>query len=268
MIFDINDMSVVMVLLILFSGGIMAGGLGGLLGIGGGVALMPILRFFVGMSPANAAGVCILAVFFTTLGGSYRHFKLGNLQVRPILPIMASGAIATVIFSFLFVYLATREKWLDLGIGLVFSLISIRMILEGVPGFIKNNDDSEQEMSGTIFQKVSIGSLAGALPGLLGIGTGVILVPAFKFILKAPIKTAMASSLACFSINALISSGFKYSQGFIDLEMAIPICTGTLIGANLGAIANKRVSGSILKLLFGMVFLYVSLKFILSFLEV
>ena len=98
-----------------------------------------------------------------------------------------------------------------IAIGLVFSLISIRMIIEGIPGLIKRteNGGNEKEIKGSAVQKITIGSLAGALPGLLGIGTGVILVPAFAYILSAPIKVAMASSLACFSVNALISSGMK-----------------------------------------------------------
>jgi uncharacterized membrane protein YfcA len=67
-------------ILMLFGGGLLAGTLGGLLGIGGGIVLMPMLRFLVGLSPAHAAGTCILAVFFTTLGGSYRHYKQGNVN--------------------------------------------------------------------------------------------------------------------------------------------------------------------------------------------
>ena len=251
----------------LFGGGLLAGTLGGLLGIGGGIVLMPMLRFLVGLSPAHAAGTCILAVFFTTLGGSYRHYKLGNVNIRSIVPIMISGALSTVIFSFVFLYLSTREHWLDLGMGLAFALISLRMIAEGIPGLVmrKKEEEIDNIIKGTPAQKISIGFLAGALPGLLGIGTGVILVPAFIYILAAPVKAAMASSLTCFSVNALISSGFKYGQGFIDLNIALPICLGTLLGANLGARLNKSLSSGALKLIFGLVFSYVSLKFILSF---
>jgi uncharacterized membrane protein YfcA len=253
--------------LMLLGGGLLAGTLGGLLGIGGGIVLMPMLRFIVGLSPAHAAGTCILAVLFTTLGGSYRHHKMGNISILSIVPVMISGALATVIFSFLFLYLSTRERWLDLGIGLVFSLISIRMVAEGIPGLIKEreNRETDNKIKGSLVRKISIGSLAGALPGLLGIGTGVILVPAFTYILSAPIKVAMASSLTCFSLNALISSGFKYWQGFIDLSVVLPICLGTLIGANLGAMLNRSFSSRALKLLFGLLFSYVSLRFILSF---
>lgn len=257
-------------ILMLFLGGVAAGALGGFLGIGGGIVLMPVLRFLVGLPPSLAAGTCILAVFFTTLGGSYRHHRLGNVDLPSIMPVVISGAIATIVFSFVFLYLSTRERWLDLGMGLVFVLISARMVAEGILGSTKgkNNGKNGNEIKGSLIQKTSIGSLAGALPGLLGIGTGVILVPAFTYILSAPVKVAMASSLTCFSVNALISSGFKYCQGFINLNLALPICLGTLIGANLGAMLNKRVSSNALKLIFGIVFSYVSLKFMLSFIEV
>ncbi len=254
---------------LLLTGGFVAGTLGGMLGIGGGIVLMPMLRFILAMSPVRAVGTCIAAVFFTTLGGSYRHYKLGHLRIKPIFPVIISGVISTVIFSIVFIYFSapSRDQWLDLAIGIVFSLISIRMIAEGMPGFLKRGkkENEASEIKGSLTQKSSIGALAGALPGLLGIGTGVILVPAFNFILGAPIKTAMASSLVCFSFNAFISSAFKFAQGFMDLWVALPICLGTLLGANLGAMLNKRFPSTTIKILFGLVFLYISAKFILFF---
>jgi uncharacterized membrane protein YfcA len=251
---------------ILVSGGLLAGALGGLLGIGGGIVLMPLLRFIVGLSPAYAAGTCVVAVFFTTLGGSYRHYRLGHLDLRPIVPIVISGAVASGVFSLAFVYLAQRGRWLDLGMGIVFSLISARMIAEAIRGLAAKRADRPggREIAGTLPQKLAIGGAAGALPGLLGIGTGGILVPAFTFLLNAPIKTAVAASLTCFCFNALISSGFKLAQGYIEPNVALPVCLGTLIGANLGAILNKRFAADSIKLAFGLVFSYVSLKFILS----
>jgi uncharacterized membrane protein YfcA len=251
---------------VLLSGGLLAGTLGGLLGIGGGIVLMPLLRFIVGLSPAYAAGTCVVAVFFTTLGGSYRHYRLGHLNLRPIVPIIISGALASGVFSLVFLYLAQRGRWLDFGMGIVFSLISARMIAEAIPSLATKRADRPggREIKGTLPQKLAIGGAAGVLPGLLGIGTGGILVPAFTFLLNAPIKTAVAASLTCFCFNALISSGFKFAQGYIDPKLALPICLGTLIGANLGAILNKRFAAGSIKLAFGLVFSYVSLKFILS----
>ena len=112
--------------------GLLAGGLGGLLGIGGGIVLMPFLRFCVGLSPAHAAGTCVVAVLCTTLSGSFRHHRLGHVNLKSILPVIVTGVVATAVFSYAFLWMAERDQWLDFGTGLVFSLISARMIIEGL----------------------------------------------------------------------------------------------------------------------------------------
>lgn len=256
-------------LLIIFGGGILAGILGGLLGIGGGIVLMPILRFFVGLSPAVSAGTCIVALFFTTLGGSFRHYKLRHVNIRSILPVIIAGGISTIAFSMVFLYFTQRERWLDLGTGLVFSLISFRMVIEGCVDLAgkRVKEGIGSEIRGSTWGKLTIGGIAGILPGLLGIGTGAILVPAFALFLKAPIKIAIGSSLACFSVNAFFSSLLKFYQGFVYLPVAFPICLGTLIGSNIGAVLNKRFPSSVLKILFGIAFSYVSYQYILIFFQ-
>jgi uncharacterized protein len=252
--------------LVLFAAGILAGALGGMLGIGGGVVLLPLLRFGLGLSPASAAGTCVLGVFCTTLGGSYRYCRLGLVLLRPLLPVILSGLVATALFSWLFLALAVRGGWLDLGIGLVFCLISGRMIFEGIRGPVREGDERApaHHLDAPLGTKIAIGAAAGALPGLLGIGTGGILVPAFALLLKWPIKNAMAASLVCFCINAAVSASFKLAQGFVVLDVAVPICLGTLLGANLGAILNQRFASRVLKTAFGLLFSYVALQFILS----
>lgn len=251
----------------LTTAGFAAGTLGGLLGIGGGVVLMPLLRFVVGLSPARAAGTCILAVFFTTLGGSYRHYKLGHLDARFTAPVIVSGALTTTAFSIAFVPISSHGRWLDFGIGLVFALISLRMILEGLPraGTGRDAEPRGLRRENSLQTRLFIGGAAGVLPGLLGIGTGVILVPAFTYLLSLPIKAAVASSLTSFCANAFVSSTFKLAQGFIDLRVALPICVGTLVGSNAGALLNKRFPNKTVKLIFGLVFSYVSLKFLIAF---
>ena len=255
-------------LLLLFAGGLAAGALGGLLGIGGGVVLMPLCRFGVGLSPAHAAGTCILAVFFTTLGGSYRHHRQGHIELRSVVPVAVPGVVACAVFSLLFVYLAERARWLDLGIGLVFCAVSARMLADGISGLRgekREQPGGSSDLPGTLPSKAAIGVVGGVLPGLLGIGTGGILVPAFAFLLRAPIKTAMAASLTCFCWNAAVSSAFKATQGFVSPEVAWPLCLGTLLGANLGAVLNRRSPSSVVKLLFGAVFACVASKFVFSF---
>lgn len=229
---------------------------------------MPLLRFGFDLSPLMAAGTCIVAVFFTTLSGSYRHFRMGNVRFIPIVPVITAGAISVVVASLAFGRLAARGHWIDLGIGFVFSLIAIRMLIEGIPGLLSNSLDKSNisgAIEGPLTAKMSIGAAAGALPGLLGIGTGGILVPAFTFLLKAPIKAAIGASLVCFCLNSLISASFKLAQGYVDLHLALPVCLGTLFGANLGARLNGLLASNVIKLVFGIIFGYVAANFIASF---
>jgi uncharacterized membrane protein YfcA len=256
-----------MILLLLSLGALTAGMLGGLLGIGGGILIMPLLRFMMGLDPAYAAGTCVVAVFFTTLSGGVKHFKLGHINFRSILPIIISGLLSSLIFSILFFYLSNKDALFDVGTGVVFSFVALRMIWEGISEYLKKrrSTDSEGRIEGPIYAKITIGAVAGILPGLLGIGTGAVLVPTFTFALNAPIKIAIGSSLACFSLNAFASSLLKLSQGFVQINLLIPLCLGTLIGARIGATLNSKMTSPFLKILFGTVFIYVASKYLMMF---
>jgi len=250
--------------LLLFAGGMSAGLLGGLLGIGGGIVLIPLLRFGVGLPPALAAGTCIVAVFFTTLGGSCRHRRAGNLRFRSLLPVLAAGFAATALFSALFTTLAVRGSWMDRAMALVFALVSFRMLWEGVRPASGRAAPREPAPHGDLLRKGTIGVTGGILPGLLGIGTGGILVPAFTFWLRMPVKAAVAGSLLCFCLNAGISASFKLAQGFVIIELVPALALGTFLGADLGARVNGRFRSRAIKLLFGLVFSYVSIRLALA----
>ena len=251
----------------LVAGGLVAGMLGGMLGLGGGVILMPLLRFGIGLSPEDAAGTCVLAVFFTSMGGAYRHHRLGHLHLGPVLPVIVAGAFAAVAASLAFPHITARGHWLDLGIGLVFTLVATRMATDGVRGLTRPQKRTLPAGSfhGSPTRKAIVGIVGGTLPGLLGIGTGSVLVPAFTFFLRAPIKQAMAASLACFAVTAAISAGFKMAQGFVVLQVALPACIGTILGANLGALVNKRAPSPWLRLCCGVLFGFIAARFVLAY---
>jgi uncharacterized membrane protein YfcA len=131
-------------LLILLGAGIFAGILGGLLGLGGGIILMPLLRFGFHLSPFLAAGTCIIAVFFTTLGGSYRHIRMGHVQLATIVPVLVAGALSAVLALLAFQYLTARGRWIDLGMGLVFTLMFVVKHFETEPSLTNRHFPSVQ----------------------------------------------------------------------------------------------------------------------------
>jgi len=229
--------------------GLMSGFIGGLLGLGGGILLMPVLRFALGIPVIEAVGITVFSVFLVTISGSFYHYTFSSF-----------------LFSFVFNKMIDHTEWIDCAIGLVFLIVSARMIRAGLRKRMGRDAFSRfnNGLPGTIFQKGLIGVFAGAMPGLLGIGTGAILVPIFTFTLKASIKVAIGSSLACFTINALVSAVMKWNQGLIDLSIALPIGLGAVLGAIIGSAVNNRIPSSALKFIFGIIFLYASSKFILS----
>ena len=244
--------------------GVISGFVGGLLGLGGGILLMPVLRFALDIPAMEAAGISIFGVFFVTISGSFRHYKLGHIHLPSLTPVIVTGALSSLFFSMAFEKMAGHPEWIDFAIGIVFLIVAARMIRAGLrkrlgrEGFLTGNN----RLPGTALKKGLIGTFAGAIPGLLGIGAGAILVPAFSFTLKAPIKVAIGSSLACFTINALVSAVMKWHQGFIDFSVALPISLGAVLGATIGSTINKHIPSSALKFIFGIVFLYASSKFI------
>lgn len=245
--------------------GLAAGFVGGLLGLGGGIVLVPVLRFGVGLSPAMTAGTTVVAVFFTTFGGALRHYRSWHIDWQALAPVIGAGAAATFFFSLLFPAFAREPGWLDLGIGLVFSLVAIRMIVESA---VSSRTVAVAEAApagrGQGPGKLAIGIGAGVLPGLLGIGAGTVLVPGFRLLLRWPIKVAMGSSLACFAASALVSAVLKGIQGYVDLPVALPASLGAFLGAGMGAAVNRRFPSRFLQRLFGLVFIYVSMKFMLT----
>jgi hypothetical protein len=122
----------VLTIIVLFLIGIVAGGLGGLLGIGGCVLMMPTVRFGFAFSPALAVGTTLTAVVFTAGAGAIKHARLGNVD-RPAATIIAvSGVIGVLIGSAVFAAIARYDRIVDLVVGIAFLYPAARMFWEGL----------------------------------------------------------------------------------------------------------------------------------------
>ncbi len=249
---------------ILFVVGILAGGLGGLIGIGGCVLMMPTVRFGFNFSPALAVGTTLTAVVFTAASGAYQHWKLGNVDWQSVKYIAPAGILGVIIGSVVFYYISSYGKVIDLIVGLAFIWAAVRMVYEG---FFQRKmpEISGDRIVGSNATKAGIGGGVGILTGIVGLGGGYALVPSFIYITKSPLRIAVGSSLASFVWFALVGAAIKYAEGFTDLVAALVMGVGAASGAILGARLMSRVKPATLKAIFGVIFLYVSLKYILLF---
>ncbi len=252
------------VLAILFVVGILAGGIGGLLGIGGCVLMMPVIRFGFNFSPALAVGTTLTAVVFTAASGAIQHWRLGNVDWQAIKWIAPAGVVGVIVGSVVFYYISKYGKVIDLVVGLAFILPAIRMLYEGFFQRKMPEVPGDRIMAANT-TKAGIGAGVGFLTGIIGLGGGYALVPSFIYIARSPLRIAIGSSMAAFVWFALVGAGIKIYQGFTDILSAVVLGIGAAGGAIIGARLVARFKPATLKAAFGIIFTYVALKYILLF---
>lgn len=107
---------------------------------------------------------------------------------------------------------------------------------------------------------ILLGLLAGFLSGLLGVGGGVILVPALTIYFKMGIKEAMGTSLAVIVFTAAIGAVRYHAEGLLSLNTVFYIVCGSLAGTMIGVYVNSRMSGDVLKIVFALFLIFVGGK--------
>jgi hypothetical protein len=254
----------ILILVILFVIGILAGGVGGLLGIGGCAIMMPVIRFGFNFSPTLAVGTTLTAVIFTAAAGALQHWRLGNVDWKSVKYIAPAGVVGVLAGSALFYYIHSYGKVIDLIVGLAFAPVALRMAYEGILRR-KTPEVAGNELAGSKPAKAGVGGGVGFLTGIIGLGGGYALVPSFIYLLRSPMRVAIGSSMASFVWFALVGGVIKVVQGFCNVPAAVALGLGAAGGAIVGARLVARFKPATLKAVFGVIFLYVSLKYILLY---
>lgn len=247
--------------LLIFIIAILVGIFGSMLGIGGGVLLIPILTVFLGVPIKTAIGASIVSVIATSsaagavyVGRGLAHTRLAMiLEIATTLGALAGGLAAAMVSPRLLEGL--------FGLVLLYMVYSLQRLPKeegaGAPGgFLPTS-----YLDPLTGQRVSYGVrqlpyglaasfLAGNISGLLGIGSGIIKVPIMTLVMGIPFKAAIATSNFMIGVTAATSAVIYYERGYIDPRVAIPIALGVLIGAQLGSRWGGRVRSFILKRLF------------------
>ncbi|MDI3484401.1 MAG: uncharacterized protein PWQ74_988 [Methanobacteriaceae archaeon] len=256
-------------IIFLFIVGILAGLLGSLIGTGGCALMLPILFFIVYKGDVNqlpiAIGTTLVAVIFTTTSGAYGHLRIRNVHKQTALWLGIGGTIGvilgSIIFSLLILYnyLVTFE----LILGLIFLWPAIRMIKEGVfsPPPMREGD----QIGGEKWKKGVFGFLVGIAAGIAGLGGGYALVPGLIYLFEGPVYITMGTSLAAMIPLAVIGGLLKILGNYVNIPFAVSLGIGTSLGAQIGPRIIKKIKPNILKTIFGIVFFYISLKYILLY---
>lgn len=250
--------------LVLLVVGFAAGVLGGLIGTGGCSLMLPVIHFWMGYPAPIAVGTTLFAVIFTAISGGYGHLVRGNVDRRAVVWLGGLGIVGVLLGSWLFTLLVDQSQVLGLILGLVFLWPALRMIWEGVTQRQAPKREGNS-IPGPAWGLGLFGFVVGVLTGVAGLGGGYALVPGLIYLSGAPVYITMGTSLAAMIPLAAVGGGIKLVQGFVAVGAGLLLAMGAVVGAQVGSAIIKRFKPATLKLIFGLYFLYVAVKFITAF---
>lgn len=255
-------------LVLIFMGAIAAGLLGSLVGLGGGVLIVPLLTLAFGFPIYFAIGASIISVIATSSGAAAAYVRdhLTNLRVGMFLELATTtGAICGAFVAGL---LAPGILAVIFGVILLISAAPILFKLgEELPKGVKNDSWAnwlhlassypDQHLGREVSYEVTRTPLgmgmmyiAGLISGLLGIGSGTLKVLALDTIMRLPMKVSTTTSNFMIGVTAAASAGIYFSRGDIPPMIAAPVALGILIGALAGARLLLHLSNRTLRFIF------------------
>src|SRR6266480_1672470 len=262
---------------LVWTGSVIAGLLGSLTGLGGGVVLVPLLTLFFKVDIRYAVGASLVSVIATSSGAAAAYVKEGFSNIR----IGMFLEIATTVGALLGAFLATRVS--GSAIATIFGLVllysaylagrpRIRHAFDDIPDPLATRlkmNGSFPEPEGTrhyCAHRVPAGfSLmfgAGALSGLLGIGSGAVKVLAMDQAMRIPFKVSTTTSNFMIGVTAAASAGVYLSRGYIDPGLAMPVMLGVLIGSLMGTRVLVKTQTKLLRLVFSAVIVLLGLEMV------
>ena len=231
---------------VLVGGGIVAGVVAGLLGIGGGTLVVPLL-VATGVEGLQATATSNLAIFLTATWGSVRNWKAGALRLRNVLALGIPAAIAGQVGVFIasdlipeYVLLAGFALLLLLNVYLIsinkqaISQATTAEMSESPSGATSTATPQPSAKSNTAIARWGTGGVAGLTAGLFGVGGGVIMVPLQILLLNERIKLAIQTSLGAIVLTSLFNTLGHAVRGNVIWQAGLAVGLGGLVGAQLG----------------------------------
>ena len=255
----------------------LAGLLGSLTGLGGGVVLVPLLTLLFKVDIRYAIGASLVSVIATSSGAASAYVKEGfsNIRIGMFLEIATTlGALAG---AFVVRWIPTNAIAVIFGAVLLYSaVLSRRPRSVAARNLPPDPLATRLQMNGSFpdvegirhynVQRVPTGfSLmfgAGALSGLLGIGSGAVKVLAMDQAMRIPFKVSTTTSNFMIGVTAAASAGVYLNRGYVDPGLSMPVMLGVLLGSFLGTRILVKAETKVLRLIFSLVILLLGVEMI------
>jgi uncharacterized membrane protein YfcA len=251
-------------------GSFVAGLLGSLTGLGGGVVLVPLLTLFFKVDLRYAVGASLVSVIATSSGAAAAYVKEGISNIRIGMFLEIATTLGALLGAFLAARVSTAAIATVFGLTLLYSAYlsarpRVKLTSDDLPDplatrlRLNGSFPTSEGIRHYYVHRVPLGfSLmfgAGTLSGLLGIGSGAVKVLAMDQAMRIPFKVSTTTSNFMIGVTAAASAGIYLHRGYIDPGLAMPVMLGVLAGSLLGARILLKAETRWLRLIFSAIIL-------------
>ncbi len=228
----------------------------GLIGGGGSILTVPILVYLFLINPEKATSYSLFIVGITAMVGTYQHYRLGNLKIKPALN-FAFPSVVSLLFIRKIVLPAIPVRLFSIGTFevskelLIMMVFALLMMATSV-SMIRKSETTTLKTKINLPRLAVIGFLVGCITGFLGAGGGFLIIPALLFFANLPMKQAVGTSLLIIFINSLIGFTGDVINGVpIQYPFLFTIAAIAIVGMLIGTQLSKKIDGAKLKPAFG-----------------
>jgi uncharacterized protein len=253
---------------LVWAGSLVAGFLGALTGLGGGVVLVPLLTIFFHVDLRYAIGASLVSVIATSSGSAAAYVKEGFSNIRIGMFLEIATTIGALFGAYLTAKVPASAIAIIFGTVLMYSAYVSRRtrprtdVVEPpdplatklkMNGSFPDTSGVRQYNVYNVPAGFGVMWIAGTLSGLLGIGSGALKVVAMDQAMKVPFKVSTTTSNFMIGVTAAASAGVYLSRGYINPSLAMPVMIGVLVGSLLGTRVLVKTQTKRLRLVFSVV---------------
>ncbi|WP_286138570.1 sulfite exporter TauE/SafE family protein [Bacillus sp. AFS055030] len=274
-------MDIFLQILILISIGLAAGTVGSLIGLGGGIIIVPMLlnidHFLSAFSTVPihvAVGTSLITIVFSSLSSTLSYHKQKRIDYRSGILFLIGSIPGSLIGTYINSLLNTERFTLFFGIFLIcisiFLFISSKLtkkskeVHKGIIRTYTNDEGEAYTYSYSLPLAISLSICVGIISGLFGIGGGILLVPMMAFLFGFPPQLAVATSMFVVMFTTLGSSISYITLGEVNFYYILLLIPGAWFGGKIGAYINQKLKTETISLILRLVVLFYGIKLIIE----
>jgi uncharacterized membrane protein YfcA len=269
-------MTILTFTILLLAGAYLAGLVGSLTGLGGGVVIIPLLTLVFHVDIRYAIGAALLASIANSSGAASAYVKEGITNIRLGMFLEIATTVGAVVGAVIAVYTPTNTIAILFGSILLFSAaMTLRkknqealLIGSSTANKLKLNNSYPTKVGEVNYHLKNVGAgfsimaVAGIFSGLLGIGSGALKVLAMDSTMHIPFKVSTTTSNFMIGVTAAASAVVYLQRGYMDAGIAFPVVLGVLAGAFTGSKLLTRIDARVLKYIFCTAIVFVAIEMI------